>query len=111
LVEHLGKQFVPSQGFIIAFLVVAVSRMAPGDKNSVGSFGECFQNKLRVDAAAAHDPDDAKIGSVSHAGCAGQVSAGVRAPVAQETDEPGLKSSITHQWPPKIIAFSIKINI
>jgi len=77
---------VPSEGFVVAFLVMAIAGMAAGDKNSIRSFLKSFEHKLRVNSTTTHDPDYPEIGSVSHPGCSGEVSPGIGTPITQEAN-------------------------
>ena len=92
LLQHPLQQAEAAQGLVVAFLVVAVAGVAAADEHAVGALGEGLQDELRVEAAGAHDPDDAHVGRVRHARGAGQVGRGVGAPVAEEGDDAGLEA-------------------
>src|SRR5689334_21269289 len=62
---ELGKQFQQHSmalgGAIVALFVVAIAGVTGENQHAVRSLTECLQDKLRVDATAAHDPDGMDI--------------------------------------------------
>jgi hypothetical protein len=93
----LGKETdeepVPLYRFVIAFLVMAVTRMAPHDNDTVGAVLERGEHELGVDAPRAHEPDDPHIRGIRALGRSSLVGAGIGAPIAQESDNAGLKAA------------------
>ena len=75
-------------GFEVAGLVVAVAGVAAADEDAIGAFEEGLGDVDGVEAAGAHEADDADVGRVLDARGAGKVGAGVGAPVAQKGDDP-----------------------
>lgn len=93
---------MPSEGLIVTLLVMTISRVAARDKHSISSLSECFEDKLRVDPATAHDPDNADIRGISHSCRASQVSTCVGAPVTQKSNKPWFERSVAHGCPPQM---------
>jgi hypothetical protein len=60
---------------------MAIARMATKNQHTVGANAECLKQKQRINPAATHHPNHPYIGSILNSGCAGQVSAGIRAPI------------------------------
>jgi hypothetical protein len=59
--QHALEQNETAQGFDISFNVVALARMAASDHDPVCPFPQGFEDKLGIDSAAAHNPDNAHI--------------------------------------------------
>ncbi len=91
LFQHQVQHAVALQGAAVPLFVVAVTRVAGQDYNTVGTFYKCGKNELRIDPAAAHDPDDLDIGRIRLLHPARLVGAGIGAPVAEKSDDFGLK--------------------
>jgi len=63
---------------------MAVADVSAGNQDAVCSFQEGLEQKAVIQPAGAHEPDQADIGRILHAGHPGQVSPGIGAPVADE---------------------------
>jgi len=87
LLQRPQQQAVALDGAIVPLLVVAIAGMTRQNQHAIGAQAEGLQNELRIDAAAAHDPDDSHVVRAGDLGGAGFVGAGVGAPVAQKADD------------------------
>ena len=90
-VQELAEDGEAAPGVVVAGRVVAVGRVAAGDDHAVGAALERLEDEERVDAAGAGQADDAHVGRHLQAAGAGQVGAGVGAPVADEGDDSRLE--------------------
>ena len=97
--EHQLDGFRTFFGFEIALLIVTISRMAAADKDTVRPLGEGINHQVGMHHSRAHDADDADAGRVLGAGDAGQVCAGIGAPVATQRDDQGLKVVVHYSTP------------
>jgi hypothetical protein len=75
---------------------MAVARVAAGHHDAISPIFEGFENKQWIDAAGAGDPYEAHIRPVLGPGHARQIRPGVRAPVADKSDDFGLKVTHNH---------------
>jgi hypothetical protein len=69
-------------GFFITFQVMTFAQVSPAHQDAVGAFGEGVDYQVGVDHPGAHHPDDPAVGGILDAGDAGQIGAGIGAPVA-----------------------------
>ena len=70
---------------------MAVADMSPAHQDAVGAFLKSAQDMVGRYRGRAHDPYDPRVGRVLHPADAGQIRRTVGAPVAQESDDLGLK--------------------
>jgi hypothetical protein len=70
---------------------MAFPGVATADEHTVSAFLKSLKDELRIHATAAHDAYYIDIGGIFKTGGPGEVSAAIRAPVAQEADNPRLK--------------------
>jgi plasmid stability protein len=89
VLEHALEQLKAAEHLVVALDVMAVARMAAADQHAVGALGEGVEDELRIDAARAHQADDAHVRRVLQARHAGEVRRGVGAPVAEERHDAG----------------------
>ena len=83
-------------GHEVALEVVAFADVTAGDKHAIGAHLERFYDMVGRDGAAAHDTDGQDAGRIAPAAAAGQVSAGVAAPVAEESDYGRFEALVGH---------------
>jgi hypothetical protein len=76
-----------AQGFDITVQVMAFTEVSAHDDDAVGSLAQGTHHQVRMDHPRAHHPDGAHVGRVLQPGDAGEVAAGIGAPVAQKTDD------------------------
>ena len=65
---------------------MAVTDVSAGNQDAVRPFQERLEQEAVIYPAGAHEPDQTDIGRILHAGHPGQVSPGIRAPVAHESE-------------------------
>jgi hypothetical protein len=68
----------------ITFQVMTVADVSAGNQDAVRSVQKSLEQKAVVHPAGTHEPDQTYIGRILHAGHSGQISAGIRAPVADK---------------------------
>jgi hypothetical protein len=78
-------------GVVVARRVVAVGRVAAADDDAVGAALERLDDEERVDASRAGEADQSHVARHVQAAGAGQVGAGVGAPVADEGRDAGFE--------------------
>jgi len=66
---------------------MAVADVSAAYKNAVRPFLEGLENKIRGDPAGTHDPYHSNVGRVLQPTDPCQISAGIGAPVAAESDD------------------------
>jgi hypothetical protein len=71
---------------IISGVVMAVSDMASGNPDPIGSLFERLDNELEVDSSGAGDFNYTEIRRVQHAACSREIGAGICAPVAEKSE-------------------------
>lgn len=64
---------------------MTVADVSAGNQDAVRPFQERLEQKSVIYPAGAHEPDQTDIGRILHAGHPGQVSPGIRAPVANKS--------------------------
>jgi hypothetical protein len=72
---------------------MAVTDVSAAHQNAVCTLLESFEYKIRRNPARAHDSNHPNIRGVLHSTDPGQVSPGVGAPVAAESDDFGFEFS------------------
>ena len=87
VLQHEIDAFGPALCFDITFQVMTFAQVSPADQDTVGALGERVDDQVGVHHAGAHYPDDAAVGGVLNSRDAGQVGAGIRAPVAEKSDD------------------------
>ncbi len=70
---------------------MAISWMAAGNEDTIGSLLECGEDVERRNAAGTHHLDGDDIGRVLHSGYAGQVTSCRGAPFAEKSDDFGFE--------------------
>ena len=90
LVQQPAQERHARHRLVVAFDVVAVADVAAAHHDAVGPAGEGRHHQLRVDPPRAHHADDVHVGRVLQPRGPRVVGAGVRAPVAEEGDDPWL---------------------
>jgi hypothetical protein len=70
---------------------MAVADVSAAHQNAVGPHLEGLENKVRGDPARTHDPDHPNVRRVLQSTDPGEVSPGIGAPVAAESDNLGFK--------------------
>ena len=63
---------------------MAVADVSAGYQDAVCPLQKSPEQKAVIDPAGTHEPDQADIGRILHAGHPGQVSPGISAPVANK---------------------------
>jgi len=81
------EDFQPTPGVEVAFGVVAVPGVAPGDQHAVGAGDQRLGDEKRVDTARTRDADDPQVGGLGKPSNACRVRAAVGTPVAQKADD------------------------
>ena len=79
------------QCFLITIQVMTFAGVSPHDHDAVSPFFEGGQHKLRMNHSRAHDPDGFHVGWICQPGYAGKITARIRAPVAQKSNDRGFK--------------------
>jgi len=79
---------------VIATRIVAVARVSPTDKDSVGSLLKRTDYKLRINPPGAGNSDYPYCCRVTHPAYAGQVGSGIGAPFAAKPDNIRLPISL-----------------
>ncbi len=72
---------------------MTVADVSAGYQQAVGPLQKCLQQKTVIDPASAHHADQAHIAGVLDARYTGQIGPGVRAPVADESQDTRLSIS------------------
>jgi len=75
--------------FYITFQVMTVADVSAGNQNAVCPFQERLEQKAMIYPAGTHEPDQPDIGRILHTGHPGQISPGIRAPVANKSEYVG----------------------
>ena len=114
--EQLAEHAEAPPGVVVAGGVVAVGRMAAADDHAVGAALEGLDDEQRVDAAGAGQADDAHVARHVQAAGAGQVGAGVGAPVAHEGGDARLEAlgaarSVTHVTPSQGVDLGVDLLV
>jgi hypothetical protein len=65
---------------------MTVADVSAGHQDAVGPLLERLEQEAVIYPAGTHEPDQTDIGRILHAGHPGQVSPGIRAPVAHESE-------------------------
>lgn len=86
-VEEFAEEPPTTTSVEVARGVVAVARVATGNKHRVGADLERLHEEVKVDAPGAGQTNDADVSRVFEAVRAGQVGAQIGAPVANERDD------------------------
>jgi len=80
-------------GLDITIQVMAVADVSAGDEDAVSPVLEGVNDVDRVDPAAAHNPNRPEVLRILQPGDAGQISSGISAPVAEESQDLGFELS------------------
>jgi hypothetical protein len=83
--EHLPGFFNNRPASDITFQVMAISDMSTGHQHTIRPSQKRLEQEAVIHPACAHQPDQADIGRILHAGDPCQVSPGIRAPVADKS--------------------------
>jgi hypothetical protein len=91
-VEQLLCNFELLRSPVIAKGVVAIADVSPGPHDAVGTFLEGPQHVRRAYSTGAHHPQQPHVGRILHPAYPRGVGACIRAPVAGEDYDPGVKT-------------------
>jgi hypothetical protein len=83
--EQLPGFFDDLLAFYITFQVMTVADVSAGNQDAVRPFQKRPEQEAVIYPAGTHEPDQANIGRILHAGHPGQIRPGIRAPVANES--------------------------
>ncbi len=97
--QGAGEDRVPRRGPEVPVDVVAVARVTSRDEHPVRSLAERLQDERRLDPARAHDAHREQGLGHLELGLAGAVRRLVRAPVAEERDDPGSARHASYSSP------------
>src|SRR5271157_1121551 len=97
--EHESYCVGPLFRLQIAFLIVTVPWMTPTDQDAIGSLRQGIDHQIRMDHARTHHPDDPQARRILDSRHPCQISPGIGAPVAAETDDQRVKHFIHHPTP------------
>src|SRR5208337_429324 len=98
--EHQADGFSPLFSLQVAFLIVAISRVAAAHEDAIRPLREGLDDQIGVDHARAHHPDDPDARGILDSGDTRQVSARIRAPVAAQRDNQRLEG-LAHDAAPR----------
>src|ERR1051326_556307 len=98
LPQGLEQEAMALKGAVVSFFVVTVSGVTAQDQDAISAMAVRFQDKLRIDPAAAHDPNDIHVWRAGNLRRAGLVCAGVGAPVTEEPYNFRLKGLRLAHW-------------
>ncbi len=101
LLKQQLRQGHAAHALVVPFDVVAVAGMTAADQHAVGAAPEGVEDKCRIDPTGAHHANAGHIGRIVHARSAGQIGAGIAAPVAEKADNSRFKA---HDSIPSICA-------
>jgi hypothetical protein len=76
---------------VVAIGVMAIAGMAPTNQHAVTAAEQSPKDIKRIEAAAAHQPDDSYVRRVLHSRCPGQVGPGIGTPVTEKRNYSWLK--------------------
>jgi hypothetical protein len=99
LIQQICQERETTLGPVVAFRIMAVSRMTTRNQNSVRPFGKRLEDEGRVDPTGTHHPDRSEIRWVLEAAGSRQVSPGVSTPSAKESNQPGFERLSQHGSP------------
>jgi hypothetical protein len=80
------QHFESAPGVEVSVRIVAISGVAPGDKDAVGAAHECLGHKHGIDTTGTGDPNDAQVGGLLETGNAGCICTAIRAPIAEKAN-------------------------
>jgi hypothetical protein len=72
---------IPSETFVITFVIMAVTGVTSADQDAVGAFLESFDYEGGIYPAGTHHTDHVDVGGVFDSGCTGEIGTGIGTPV------------------------------
>src|SRR5210317_1443693 len=88
---ELGKDLFykldPPPSLEISVDIIAVSGVTSADQDRIGPLKQGLDHIFGVNHAGAHDPNQPHIGRISQSGSSSQIRSGVRAPVANKSND------------------------
>jgi hypothetical protein len=87
LAENFFEKLDSPPGLKISIDIMAVSGVTSTDQDRIGSLKQGFYYIFRVNHAGTHDPNQPHIGRISQSGSSGQIRSGIRAPVANKSND------------------------
>jgi hypothetical protein len=91
--KKLFQHFKPSSRVKISVRIMAVSRVASGNKHAVGSVEKGLYYEKGVYTTGTGDPDDPEVCGLFKTAHTGRIGASVGAPVAEESHDSQFLSS------------------
>ena len=86
--QEFLQRFEAAAGVVVAFRVVAVTRVTAGHEHPVRAGKQGFQREEGIDAARTGDADDTQVRRLSETSDPRGVGAAIGAPVAEEAYDP-----------------------
>ena len=86
--QEFLQRFEAAAGVVVAFRIVAVTRVTAGHEHPVGAGKQGFQREQGIDAARTGDADDTQVRRLGETSDPGSIGAAIGAPVAEEAYDP-----------------------
>jgi hypothetical protein len=83
--------FTPGQCFVITIQVMTVAQVSPHDNDAVKPPIQGVHHQPGMHHTGTHGPNDPHVGRILQPGNTGQITTGIGAPVAQETEDDRFK--------------------